>query len=289
MTFSKYAALTLALLTSTHALQTQADSRIQQAWLLQGFEQPESVVADAHSNFLYVSNINGHPTALNGKGYISRITPEGKMDTQHWASGLNAPKGMAIWQNTLYVADMQTLHAINLSNGQIEKRYEAPNAGMLNDVTVADDGTVYVSDFFKGTLYRLKDEQFEPWFSDADIPHPNGLLWDNGQLLIGSWGTGMQEDFSTQTLGSLYALNPNTHALTQVEHAQTLGNLDGIVRLGESLIMSDWINGGLYQVSAQHKRQLLKLPQGLADIGVTQNLILAPMMMDGQVQAWRVQ
>ena len=55
--------------------------------------KPESVVA--MGDFIYVSNVNGNPTEKDGNGYISKLYKSGKVCTNKFIEGLNAPKGMA--------------------------------------------------------------------------------------------------------------------------------------------------------------------------------------------------
>lgn len=77
-----------------------------------GFSTPESVVHDAVDDVYLVSNINGEPLAEDGNGFISRVTPDGEVEALRWIDGeadgveLNAPKGMAVLGDTLYVADI---------------------------------------------------------------------------------------------------------------------------------------------------------------------------------------
>ncbi|WP_315981799.1 SMP-30/gluconolactonase/LRE family protein [Aliamphritea spongicola] len=174
----------------------------QPLWQLNQFDQPESVVADPDSQWLYVSNINGAPTELNGKGYISQVSKTGEQLTRHWVTGLDAPKGLAISKGKLYAADMQTLHVISLSTGSLLQSYTLPDAKMLNDVTAGPDGTVYVSDMLGGGVYRLRDNRLSLWITPESISHPNGLLWEDDHLLIADWGTGMKADFTTGTPGA---------------------------------------------------------------------------------------
>src|SRR5690349_2445801 len=67
---------------------------------------PESVLYDAKNKVLYVANIDGKPDEKDGKGFISKVSPEGKITNLEWITGLHAPKGMGLSGNTLYVADV---------------------------------------------------------------------------------------------------------------------------------------------------------------------------------------
>ena len=265
-----------------------AHDTLTQRWSIDNLNQPESVVTDASNNYLYVSNINGAPTELNEQGYISKITSEGQVLDQHWITGLNAPKGMAIIGKHLFVADMQTVHMIDIDQGKVIKQFLAPNAKMLNDVTASPDGDVYISDFLGGEIYQLSNNQLSVWFRDEQLPYPNGLLWHNDQLLIGNWGKAINPDFTTQTPGSLYQLNPTTMRLSAVSSGVELGNIDGIVSINNSLYVSDWISGELFELNDKERRLSLSLSKGLADIGATATSLYTPLMMDNKVIAWEI-
>src|SRR5689334_2244123 len=73
------------------------------------FTYPESLNSDG--KFLYVSNIgNGGPTGKDGDGYISKLTPDGKLISRTFFGGkLNAPKGSAIIRGVIYVADIDQI------------------------------------------------------------------------------------------------------------------------------------------------------------------------------------
>ncbi|WP_293268485.1 hypothetical protein [Neptunomonas sp.] len=265
-----------------------AHDTLTQRWSIDNLNQPESVVTDASNNYLYVSNINGAPTELNEQGYISKITSEGQVLDQHWITGLNAPKGMAIIGKHLFVADMQTVHMIDIDQGKVIKQFLAPNAKMLNDVTASPNGDVYISDFLGGEIYQLSNNQLSVWFRDEQLPYPNGLLWHNDQLLIGNWGKAINPDFTTQTPGSLYQLNPTTMRLSAVSSGVELGNIDGIVSINNSLYVSDWISGELFELNDKERRLSLSLSKGLADIGATATSLYTPLMMDNKVIAWEI-
>ena len=67
---------------------------------------PESVLYSAKEKFLYVSNIDGAAAAKDGKGSVGKVGLDGKIIMVDWVAGLNAPKGMGLYKNKLYVADL---------------------------------------------------------------------------------------------------------------------------------------------------------------------------------------
>ncbi len=61
---------------------------------------PESVLFDGKNNVLYVANIEGkEPWGKDGKGSIGKVGTDGKIIAAEWVPGLNAPKGMGLYNN----------------------------------------------------------------------------------------------------------------------------------------------------------------------------------------------
>ncbi len=184
---------------------------------------PESVLFDGR-NTLYVANIDGKSDALDGAGFISKVSLDGKIENLHWVDGLNAPKGMGLHKNKLYVTDVYRLVVIDVTTGQAEKTYDAldPKKAFLNDVTVAKDGTVYVSDSRDDKIYRLKDGDWTLWMEGEQLNKPNGVLAvGNDKLMIGS-----------TKIGALRAVDIATK--TMITIADGMAATDGIVSGRES-------------------------------------------------------
>ncbi|OIN61251.1 SMP-30/gluconolactonase/LRE family protein [Arsenicibacter rosenii] len=245
---------------------------------------PESVLYDKRSKILYVANIDGKADALDGSGFISKVSLDGKIQNLRWTSGLNAPKGMGIYKNTLYVTDIYRLVAINLETGQAEKTWDAPDPknAFLNDVTVANDGTVYVSDNRFDKIYRLKDNKWEVWMEGEQLNRPNGLLAvKKNRLMVGS-----------TKIGALRALDTETKTFMTI--ADGMANTDGIVTDGKGYFVSDW-SGQIFYVSAGgNKEQLLDTREqksNCADIEYVakEKLIIVPTFLKNKLVAYRVE
>src|SRR5690242_8332725 len=80
---------------------------------------PESVLYDPMADVYLVSNINGSPVEKDNNGYISRVSPDGKVLTAKWIAGgvngvkLDAPKGTALRGDTLFVSDIDVVRLFN--------------------------------------------------------------------------------------------------------------------------------------------------------------------------------
>ncbi|QJD81314.1 SMP-30/gluconolactonase/LRE family protein [Spirosoma rhododendri] len=241
--------LCLGMLVVCASLPTQAKpkpGKLVKAWETDStLRTPESVLFDPSENVLYVSNIDGKSDELDGSGFISKVSPDGKITNLRWTSGLNAPKGMGLHKDRLYVTDLYRLVAINTATGQAEKTWDAvPQQGaFLNDVTIDKAGTVYVSDNRNNKIYRLKDDKWEVWMEGEQLNGPNGLLVvGTDKLLIGSG-----------KLGALQAVDINTKAITKL--ADGMAATDGIEPEGKkNYFVSDW-NGQVFHVTADGNKQ----------------------------------
>jgi len=259
-------------------------------WSVAGFNQPESVQHDPQTKEVYVSSINGSPVEATGKGYISRLSETGKVLDHKWVKGLDSPKGMAVANGHVYVADLHFLRVIDQKTGELLHSAPAANSKMLNDVTVDDEGVVYVSDWLGGAIYRYAGKGITRWFETKDIPHPNGLQFKNGTLLIGNWGDKLNKDFSTNKLGSLYRLDPKTMQLTQDPKAVQLANIDGVSVLDNgTVILNDWLTGNVFEVSDKGPRLLFNAGKGAADTSVSGGKLYVPMMLDNRLDVYSLE
>ena len=85
-------------------------------WVIDGLNEPESAVYDKNTNAIYVSSINGDPLQLDKNGYISKISVNGQILEKKWISGLDAPKGLAVFKKFLYVSDVNKVWKISLED-----------------------------------------------------------------------------------------------------------------------------------------------------------------------------
>jgi len=262
-----------------------------EAWRLDGFEGPESVVYDSTEEVFYVSNINGNPTEKDGNGYISTVTKDGVLLERKWLDGLNAPKGMAVGGGTLLVADIDELLAIKLSDRSIT-RFVASGAKFLNDVTVDAKGRVYVSDMMDDAIYRLEDGSLDLWLKSPELEAPNGLLAEPSRIVVGAWGV-MTEGFATETPGHLKTISLADQSISSLGSGDPIGNIDGLeADVFGRYLATDWMSGKLYRIlPGGGARLLLELDQGSADHTFVwdDNLVVIPMMLSGTLVAYNLE
>jgi hypothetical protein len=248
---------------------------------------PESVFFDAASGSLFVSQIGeGGPTGKDGDGYISKLTPEGKVVAAKWVTGFDSPKGLRSSGGKLWVSDIDQLIGIDIAQAKISDRILVSGAKFLNDVDCDAQGTVYVSDTFGGKIYQVKNGEVTVFAEGEVAESPNGLLVDGGRLLVAGWGS---SDGEKKALGKLFALSLAKKEKTLITR-QPLGNLDGLEVVGRnSYVVSDWMAGKIFYVGADGTANLLiQLPQGAADIAylADRRLLIVPQMMENKVTAF---
>jgi sugar lactone lactonase YvrE len=240
---------------------------------------PESVLYYEKENILFVSNVNGQPTDKDNNGFISKMTLDGKITTLKWANGLNAPKGMGIYKNKLYVTDIDQLVEIDIKSGKILKKYEGEKARFLNDIAIGKDGTVYVSDVKNNIIYTLKKGKFDIWLMVGNLFQPNGLLIDENKLLVGCMNYIVSVDLQTK------------HVRTYITET---GSIDGLVKNGsEKYIISDWA-GNIHAINKKDPKLKLISTESenvnAADIEYikSKNLLIVPTFFDNRVMAYEV-
>lgn len=202
-------------------------------------EVPESVLYYAPEKLLYVSCINGKSNEKDLNGYIAIVSQDGKIINPKWAVDLSAPKGMGIYQNNLYVADLSEVVVINRKTGKVTTRIPVPESVFLNDITIDAAGVVYVSDSRTGIIHRIQNNKVSVWMSNK-----NGV---NGLLASG-------DDLYMTVKDTLYKADSNKK-LTVMATGMDQSS-DGIIQNGKEFIVSCW-SGIIYAVTAEGNLTIL--------------------------------
>lgn len=247
-----------------------------------GFSTPESVLHDTVGDVYLVSNINGSPLGKDGNGFISRVSVDGDVLDLKWIDGsnagttLNAPKGMAIDGNRLYVADIDCIRMFNRASGTPAGETCVDGANFLNDVTPAIGGGVLFTDtgldatfspVGSDAVYRLNSVGLATLIANPELGAPNGIVdTPNGPLVV-TFGSGE----------SYHVVGGNRRALTGSSQQQ----LDGVVVLADGrILMSSWGDSCIYEVSAAGAMTcIIADVEAPADIGADtgRNRVLIPL------------
>lgn len=239
---------------------------------------PESVLLDKNSNVLYVSNIDGKdPWGKDGKGSIGKVGTDGKIISAEWVTGLNAPKGLGLLNNKLYVADIDKVAVIDISKGSISQTIPVEGAEGLNDITIDKKGIVYVSDSKTKKVHRIDNGTVTTWVEKLQEP--------NGVLSVG-------DDFYVLDNGGMYKIEENK-SLTKIADGME-GGTDGIENVsGKDFLVSCWA-GSIWYVGADgNKEHLLDTRNqdiNAADIGydAKNRIVYVPTFWKNRIVAYQL-
>jgi len=223
---------------------SQAQHQLVKLWETDStLKVPESVFFDGKNKVLYVTNIDGkEPWGKDGKGSVGKVGLDGKIIAVDWVTGLNAPKGMGLFKNKLYVADLTELVVIDIIRGMIIERIAVKDAVGLNDVSVDQNGVVYVSDSRGRKVYEIENNKPVVLLDSNKLKGPNGVLRHKGILYVLDAGT-------------MYRMEKDK-SLTKIAEGME-GGTDGIENItANEFIVSTW-GGVVYYVSGDGTKQVL--------------------------------
>lgn len=249
---------------------------LEQLWVATGFDAPEGAALGPEGSY-FISNISGDAVARDGNGFISKVAADGTVLMMRWAEGLDAPKGMVVQGDTLYVADIGQIVTFDAHNGTKLDEVVIEGAEFLNDMTVWQDA-VLVSDSGTGSIHRLTAEGPQLLAASEGWGGINGLLGDGDRLLISTMGQGLLIEWRGE--GAERVL------------ARGMIEADGIGLVpGGGYLVSSW-PGEIHYVSEDG--QVTTLQDTKAD-GILQNdlsvfgdVVIVPNWVPGTVTAWRV-
>jgi len=254
------------------------------------FSTPESVEYYEAEDVYLVTNINGSPFAADGSGFISKVKPDGDIIDLKWIDGtnegvlLNAPKGVAIVGNNLFVADINQVHVFELPGGKQKTSITIQGSTFLNGITPGADNDVYVTDsgFNDGftesgtdAIYKVSaDGKYEAIVKDKEMGHPNGILLDGNKLIVVTFGSG--QVFSIDEAGNRTAMPTPPQ-----------GGLDGLLKLKDGrFLISSWGGSAIYVLNTDNTFSvLMDSLDAPADLGfdTKRNLVLVPLFKQNKV------
>ncbi|HPR31071.1 MAG TPA: hypothetical protein PLK12_03205 [Prolixibacteraceae bacterium] len=243
----------------------------------QGFETPESVLYDPEMEMVYVANMGTERDQNTSDGFLSLLDLNGQIENIKWITGLHEPKGMAVYDERLYVADINELVVIDLNSASLFKKYPAPDAIFLNDVCVSENGTVFVSDSRDQRIYALINNELVSWLHLPELENVNGLWSEKGKLYAGNasiWEIDIESKEMNERLGGA-------------------GGVDGLEKIDDrSFLFSNWA-GRIYLSQGQEIIQLLDSTEekiNTADIDYLprQKRVLVPTFFGNSVDCYQL-
>ena len=266
-----------------------------------GFQTPESVRYDEDLDLFFVSNINGNPSMKDGNGYISRVRADGTVDSSAFIRGghngvqLDAPKGIAISGDTLWVSDIDAVRAFNRRTGEpvASIALKSMGATFLNDVVIGPDGSVYITDTGirfdskgnmthpgKDRVFRITGRTPKVVVQADSMGSPNGIAWD-----------GTKNRFVIVPFSSPWLFTWQTNAIQPAALAQGPGGYDGVEVLADGrILVSSWADSSIHLFAGESRRAIITGKPAPADFGIDtkRNRIAIPLFNDNVVEIWQL-
>lgn len=263
----------------------------------------EAVRYDPELDVWYVSSFGpGQPAPLgkDNNGSIGRYKADGSPDSVNFIAGgrggavLNAPKGIAIKGDTLWVVDIDVLRGFNRRTGAPVATIKVPGAKFLNDIAVGPDGALYLTDSGLGPdpktgmghtgpdrIYRIgADRKPTVALEDSSLAAPNGITWDSaGRSFV------IVPFFGQQ----MVRWAPGDSALQPL--ARGKGQQDGVEPIGNGrLLVTSWADSSLNVVDGGRVTRVAGGVPSPADIGwdAKRRQAAVPLLMQGRVEIWEV-
>ncbi|HEV7389249.1 MAG TPA: hypothetical protein VGN73_11620 [Gemmatimonadaceae bacterium] len=241
----------------------------------------ESCSYDPQRNVIVVPNRGVPQTVATNDAFVSFINHDGSVNTARWigvqssadrgkltpALVLNEPYGSDIANGMLYVADrdggtsptdpsVAIIRRFDMKTGAPAGEMRVPGVDWINDIEVADDGTVFATrtgsfaanaDPATFQVWKIKSNSDASVFiQGAPLFQPNGIAFDpQGNVVVVNVGDDAVLTFS------------KAGKLLKTEHASQPGN-DGLVIMADGTkYVSSVRNGGVSRIRPGQSSELI--------------------------------
>ena len=251
-----------------------------------GFNGSEAARYDDRSDEYLVSNL-GERGPANADGFIARVAPDGSVRALRWiGQGLTDPLGIYLHGDRLYVADVNAVRMFDRTSGEPRGSVEVPGSVRLNDLVVAADGTVYVTDSGSndqpGALWRIDPRGRISAFAARDpaLERPNGInILPDGNIIHGGRGV------------NLVIRTPQGRIVREI--TLPTGQFDGIVVLPDGkLLVASQLGHNVYRVdlatgAATAVAENIEIPAAIG-FDTRRNRLLVPQIRAGSLSLFEL-
>jgi len=267
-----------------------------------GLDSPESVLYDPEQDVYFIASMVGFGSVKFGAAYLSRADAGDPTRIEPFAVAgrgemrLDAPKGMALQGDTLWVADIALLRALDRRTGAPLATVGLAGHGvvLLNDLALGSDGALYTTDSGlemspEGVIYHPGTSKVLAMRSDGSVSrmpgtptsgHLNGLVLDEaGRHRIAVTFDAFQS--------SVLARPPAGGGVTGM--ARGSGRFDGVEILPDGrIVVTAWNDSTLAVVRDSAFVSLVAHLSQPADLGIDtrRNRVAIPLVMVNRVEFW---
>jgi hypothetical protein len=258
--------------------------------VLTGFDGPEAVLYDPDQDVYFVSNFTGDPGERDGNGYVSRVAAgNGLVEELRFATGtealpFHAGRGMGLWGDTLWVADVDGIHGFDRTTGEqllfVDMTGFEP--GFLNDIAVAPDGSAYVTDTGRSAVYRFHPGEPALAIEGEELGGPNGILWDDSRqaFWLAPWSGGSE----------LRLWDPASGDITRPRTTSPAERMDGMVLWDGYLLVASQADSSIHAVSDARTGAYISTRGAPADLGLDtrRGRLAIPEVALDEVEIWQL-
>lgn len=229
-----------------------------------GFSGPEAVRYDPELDVFFVSNFNDEP-AGDANGFVSKVSAHGEMLSLTFMQGstrwpLHGGRGMYITLRGLWVVDAGGVHRFNRTTGAQLGFVDFSHfeLGFLNDIVLAADGALYVTDTGTFKIYRIVGDTVS--LATTTAMKPNGITVNptNGRLLLAPWEGPLE----------VAEWDINNRSFNLVGKLKGGGNYDGVEVVKGKIIIASQADTSLHIMIDGVDTRIIDLPGRPADIGI---------------------
>jgi hypothetical protein len=197
------------------------------------FHFTESCSYDAVRDLYVAPSVGNRGEDFENDGYVSLINPDGTVHTLKWIGEtragltLNNPLGSDVSAGRLYVVDGNVVRWFDMPSGQPLGSEVIEGGVGFNDLEVAEDGTVYMTQTgaedgsVPGRIYHMAPDGRSSIFVDgAPLTRPNGIAFDrDGNIVVVNVGSADVLTFSPtgELLRTEQSLDPGNDGLVVLD------------------------------------------------------------------------
>lgn len=257
------------------------------------FKHPENILI-INENKVFIADIGKTLKSTDrdsdGVIYQCSITNLNTKNKLNKTFKLNAPKGMMVSGNILFIADVDRIVLANLETGlKTDEIVFEDTTVSLNDIFMLDDNTLLVSVTNKHELFAVNLSSKEIiTLSNSSVEGANGICRNEKKIYVCGFSS------KNKKKGSVYEYDLETNQVNSV--IKELGHLDGIKLYNNKLLVSDWgadyNHGKIWEIDLATKTskitfedERLKSPSGFDLQG---DIIIIPCLDSGDVLVYKL-
>lgn len=223
---------------------SSSDTPFQQV-VVTGLESPESIIKINDRIFVSNMGVAADGFAKDSDGSISELSSDGTIIKKKFQNGiLNAPKGLAILGNTIYVTDIDRVVGFDINSGNQVFEHLITGNNFMNDLCVVNNSLI-ASGTLSGNVYQINPQTNTSTIL-GNIVGANGVTWDSktNRLYVCSAGN----ITAPNPVGKLYVKDMTTanSPFTELPNSP-VASFDGIELIDDTkFITDDWTNGNVF-------------------------------------------